>query len=67
MVPDSSPGSLSTQGLVFCLIWPPAHLFCALVTYKKPPPQPASAPDTPWGLLTKLLALRILQCCAVCP
>lgn len=29
-------GPLSTQGLVFCLIWPPAHLFCALVTYKSP-------------------------------
>lgn len=41
---------------------PPAHLFCALVTYESSPSLgPQLVPDTPWGLPVKLLALRILQ------
>lgn len=42
-------GSLAMQDLVFCSLWPPAHLFCALVTYESPPqsfPGPQSLPGT---------------------
>lgn len=41
VAPGSSPGPLSTQGLLFGLVWPPAHLFCALVTHESPPTPPS--------------------------